>query len=158
MSGEGGAKPTPLILDVSVLIAAARGDTDVMTLIQDYDASGQPLVVPVLAVTAAAADMPEEDAADLLGGLELFENITIAPLRGTEQAVSLATVIARTELDPWDAHVAAIADASVCPILTLDAGKWRRHSTDLDQPLHIIEISDPDEPPGDQGQNGAWPE
>jgi GNAT superfamily N-acetyltransferase len=26
----------------------------------------------------------------------------------------------------------------------LDAGKWRQHSADLDQPLHIIEIADPE--------------
>ena len=78
---RGGAVPTPLILDVSVLIAIARGDTDVMTLIQDYDSEGQPLVVPVLAVTAASIDMHGEEAADLLGGLELFGNIETAPLQ-----------------------------------------------------------------------------
>jgi predicted nucleic acid-binding protein len=154
VSEDAGASPTPLILDVSVLIAVARGDTGVMTLIQDYGADGQPLVVPVLAITAASADMRSEEAADLLEGLELFENNTIAPLQGAEQAVRLAEVIARTELDPWDAHVAAVADASVCPILTLDAAKWRRHSGDLDDPLHIIEIAEPDEPPGDPGAPG----
>ncbi|MGH3184689.1 MAG: PIN domain-containing protein [Streptosporangiaceae bacterium] len=151
MSEDSGATPAPLILDVSVLIAIARGDAGVMTLIQDYDAEGQPLVVPVLAITAASADMRSEEAADLLGGLELFENITIAPLQGAEQAVTLAAVIARTELDPWDAHVAAVADAAVCPILTLDAAKWRQHSRDLDEPLHFVEITDPDEAPGDPG-------
>jgi hypothetical protein len=41
--------------------------------------------------------------------------------------------------------VAHVADASVCPILTLAAGKWRQHSADLDEPLHVIEIADPDE-------------
>lgn len=46
-------------------------------------------------------------------------------------------VMARTALEPWDAHVAAIADASVCPILTLDAAKWRQHSEDLDDRLYI---------------------
>jgi predicted nucleic acid-binding protein len=143
VSDDGGA-----ILDVSVLIAIARGDSGVMTLIQDYDAEGQPLVVPVLAVTAASIDMRSEEAADLLGGLELFGNVEIAPLRGTEQAVTLADVIARTGLDPWDAHVAAIADSSVCRILTLDAAKWR-HAGDLDSPLHIIEIADPDEASGE---------
>jgi len=25
-----------------------------------------------------------------------------------------------------------------------DGGKWREHSGDLDEPLHIIEIADPD--------------
>lgn len=45
--------------------------------------------------------------------------------------------MARTALEPWDAHVAAIADASVCPILTLDAAKWRQHSEDLDDRLYI---------------------
>jgi predicted nucleic acid-binding protein len=148
VSDDSGAIPPPLVLDVSVLIAIARGDTGVMTLIQDYDAEGQPLVVPVLAVTAASIDMRSEEAADLLGGLELFGNIEIAPLRGTEQAVTLADVIARTGLDPWDAHVAAIADSSVCRILTLDAAKWRQHAGDLDAPLHIIEIADPDEESG----------
>lgn len=156
MSEGGGAVPTPLILDVSVLIAVARGDTDIMALIQDYDASGQPLVVPVLAVAAAAADMPGEDAADLLGGLELFGNITIADLHGIDQAVNLATVIARTELDPWDAQVAAIADVSVCPILTLNAAKWRQHERDLDQRLYFIEIDDAPDPV--DGQDGDSPE
>jgi hypothetical protein len=38
-----------------------------------------------------------------------------------------------------------IADVSVCPILTLDAAKWEPHLRDLDEPLHIIEVADPDE-------------
>jgi predicted nucleic acid-binding protein len=153
VSEDGGSAPAPLILDVSVLIEIARGDTDIMTLIQDYDAAGQPMVVPALAVTAALIDMRNEEAADLLGGLELFENIEIAPLQGVEQALALAAVMARTELEPGDAHVAAIADASVCPILTLDAAKWRQHSEDLDDRLYIIEIADLDEEPGDEAGN-----
>ncbi len=32
----------------------------------------------------------------------------------------------------------AVADTAVCPILTLDAAKWREHTTDLAEPLHII--------------------
>jgi hypothetical protein len=32
----------------------------------------------------------------------------------------------------------------VCPILTLDAPKWREHERDLDEPLHFIEIADPE--------------
>jgi hypothetical protein len=42
------------------------------------------------------------------------------------------------------AHVAAVADAAICPILTLEAQKWRQHARDLDEPLHIIEIADPE--------------
>jgi hypothetical protein len=30
-------------------------------------------------------------------------------------------------------------------ILTLNAAKWRQHATDLDAPLHYVEITDPDE-------------
>jgi predicted nucleic acid-binding protein len=67
----------------------------------------------------------------------------IAPLRDAEQALALAAVIARTELDPYDAHVAAVADASVCPILTLDAAKWQEHASDLDERLHHVGIADP---------------
>ncbi len=52
MSEDDGDVPTPLILDVSVLVEIARWDRDIMTLIQDYDAAGQPMVVAALAVTA----------------------------------------------------------------------------------------------------------
>ena len=149
MSEDSGAVPPPYIIDLSVAVAVARFDASVMTLIQGYDARGQPLVIPVLALTGASLDVRTEDADDLLEGLERLGNAEVAPLRDAEQAARLAAVIARTGLDPWDAHVAAVADASVCPILTLDAGKWRQHSGDLDEPLHVIEIADPDETPGD---------
>ena len=148
MSQDSGAKPPPYIVDLSVSVTVARFDASVMTLIQGYDARGQSLVIPVLALTGASLDVRTEDADDLLEGLERLDNAEVAPLRDAEQAARLAAVIARTGLDPWDAHVAAVADASVCPILTLDAGKWRQHSGDLDEPLHIIEIADPDEPAG----------
>jgi predicted nucleic acid-binding protein len=148
VSEDSGATPPPYVLDLSVAVAVARFDASVMTLVQGYDARGQSLVIPVLALTGASLDVRTEDADDLLEGLERLDNAEAAPLRDAEQAVRLAAVIARTGLDPWDAHVAAVADASVCPILTLDAGKWRQHSGDLDDPLHIIEIADPDEPAG----------
>jgi hypothetical protein len=148
VSEDSGASALPYILDLSVAVAVARFDAGVMTLLQGYDARGQALVLPVLALTGASLDVRTEDGDDLLQGLERLGNAGIAPLRDTEQAARLAAVIARTGLDPWDAHVAAVADAAVCPILTLDAPKWREHSGDLDEPLHIIEIADPDEPAG----------
>jgi predicted nucleic acid-binding protein len=150
VSEDGGARPAPLILDASVLIEAARGGAGVMTLIQGYDADGQPLIIPVLAVTAASLEMRSEDAEAILHGLERLENAMAAPVQDAEQAIRLADVIARTGLDPWDAHVAAVADAAVCAILTLDAAKWLEHAGDLDERLHFVEIADPDDEP-----NGA---
>jgi predicted nucleic acid-binding protein len=145
VSEDGGAIPAPLILDSSVLIAVARGDAGIMTLIQGYDADGQPMVIPAMAVTAALLDRPGEDAEALLHGLERLENVMVAPLRDVDQAARLAVVISRTGLDPCDAHVAAVADASVCAILTLHGAKWLEHARDLDEPLHYIEITDPDD-------------
>ena len=140
----------PFVLDTSVVTAVARGDPDIIGLIQEYDARGQLLVIPALAIAGASLDARSEEADDLLGGLELLDNVTIAPLRGTEQAARLADIIARTGLHPWDAHAAAIADVAIYPILTLEATKWRQPSADLDEPLHIVEISDPDDRgPGD---------
>lgn len=145
MSEDGGARPAPVVLDASVLIEAARGDAGVMTLIQGYDAAGQPLLLPVLAVTAASLDTRSEDAEAILHGIERLENAETAPVLDGEQAARLAEVIARTGLDPYDAHVAAVADAEVCPILTLDAAKWQEHARDLDEPLHFVEIAEPGE-------------
>ena len=145
MSDGEGAAPHPYVLDVSILIAVARGDAGVMTLVQALDGQGRPLVIPALAVTAASLDARSDDADGLLEGLELFGGAMIAPVRDAEQALALAAVISRTGLDPYDAHVAAVADASVCPILTLNGGTWREHARDLDEPLHCVEIADPDD-------------
>jgi predicted nucleic acid-binding protein len=151
VSEDSGATPAPYVLDVSVLTAITRGDYGIMTFILGLDASGQPQVIPALAIAGASLDLRSDDTEAILHGLGRLESVMIAPLRDAEQAVRLAAVIARTALDPWDAHVAAVADAAVCPILTLDAGKWREHAADLDEPLHFIEISDPDEAPGGPG-------
>jgi predicted nucleic acid-binding protein len=151
VSEDAPAVPTPWVLDISVLVEVARGDTGTMTFVQEVDARGQPLVIPALAVTGASLDMRSGEAAELLEGLERLKNAMTAALRDAEQAVRLAAVIARTGLDPWDAHVAAVADAAVCPILTLDGARWREHAADLDEPLHFIEIADPDEAPGGPG-------
>jgi Arc/MetJ-type ribon-helix-helix transcriptional regulator len=86
-----------------------------------------------------------KDAEAILHGLERLDNAMAAPVRDAEQAVRLATVIARTQLDAYDAHVAAVADAAVCAILTLDPAKWREHARDLDEPLHFVEIAGPDD-------------
>lgn len=136
----------PLILDTSVVTAVARGDADIIGLVQAYDSRGQALVIPALATAGASLDTRSDEADDLLAGLELLDHATPAPLRGAEQATRLAAVIARTGLDPWDAHTAAVADTAVCPVLTLDPAKWREPGCRLDAPLHIIEIADPDDP------------
>ena len=102
-------------------------------------------MIPALAIAGACLDTRSDEAADLLARLELLDNVTVAPLNGPDQATRLADV-ARTGLDPWDAHAAAIADVAICPILTLNAAKWSDHVAGLDEPLHIIEIAEP----GDQ--------
>ena len=157
MSEDSGAAPAPYVLDVSVLTAITRGDYGIMTFIQGLDASGQPLVIPALAIVAASLDLRSDDTEAILHGLERLGSVMIAPLRDAEQAVRLAAVIARTGLDPWDAHVAAVADAAVCPVLTLNAARWREHAADLDEPLHVIEIADPDEAPGGPGPGALGP-
>jgi predicted nucleic acid-binding protein len=139
-----GHTPTPLILDTTVLSELARGDAGTIQLIQQYDAAGQPMVVPTLAITWTLLDTHTETALDALHGLSMLAEVTVAPLRDAEQATSLATVIATTGLDAGDAHVAAVADAAICPILTRDAVSWQQPSAALDNPLHVIEIADPD--------------
>ena len=145
MTEDSGAVPTPYILDVSVLTAIARADSEVSGLILELDARGRPLVFPVLAMAAASLDVRSADADATLHGLEQLSNAEVAPLRDADQAARLASTVARTGLDPWDAHVAAVADASICPILTLDAAKWRRLPDDPDAPRFIVEIAVPGE-------------
>lgn len=144
MSEDGGAALPPWVLDVSVLAEVARSDRGIMILLQELDSRGRPLIIPVLAVTGASLAMLGDEAGELLEGTGRLGSAIAAPVRDADQALALAAVISRTGLDPWDAHVAAVADASVCAILTLDAAKWRAHAHDLDEPLHFVEIADPD--------------
>jgi hypothetical protein len=53
----------------------------------DGDARGRPLIIPALAVTGASYDMPGDEAAELLEGLERLEGALVAPLRDAEQAI-----------------------------------------------------------------------
>ncbi|MEN3537868.1 hypothetical protein AAH991_22330 [Microbispora sp. ZYX-F-249] len=138
--------PTPYILDTSVLADVARGDADLIGLLQDFDRARQPLIVPALSAAGALLDgRGTPDAQALLAGLAAFEHAIVAPLDGIAQSVKLVDTMAVTGLDIYDAHAAAIADVSVCPILTLRGGKWQQPSRALDNPLHVIEIADPDE-------------
>jgi hypothetical protein len=68
------------------------------------------LVIPVLAMTAASADMHTEDAHRALRGLERLDNVVVAPLGDAEQAAALADAAAKTGLEQPDAHVAAVAN------------------------------------------------
>ncbi|GII94387.1 hypothetical protein [Sinosporangium siamense] len=136
--------PTPYILDTGVLAEIARGDSDLLGLVLAYDAQGQPMVVPALAMAGASLAVRSAEGDDLLAGLDLLPQVTVAPLKGADQATALAAVISRTGLEPWDAHTAAIADVSICPILTLNAAHWAEPSRALDEPLHIREIADPE--------------
>jgi hypothetical protein len=143
VSEETGGAPPPWILDVSVLTAVARADAGVTGFILNIDAGRRPVLIPALAMAAASLDARSADADQALRGLEQLENAMVAPLHGAGQAIRLAAVMARTGLDPWNAHVAAVADVAACPIVTLDAVTWRQHASALDEQLQIIEISDP---------------
>ena len=44
-----------------------------MTLVPELDARGRPLVIPALAVTGASLDIHNDEADELLGGLEQLE-------------------------------------------------------------------------------------
>jgi hypothetical protein len=137
--------PTPLILDTTILHELARGEIGAIGLIQHFDAHGQPMVVSALAITSTLVDARTEESADAMYGLASMECVTVAPLKDAEQAATLAEVVIATGLEPYEAHTAAIADVSVCPILTLDAPRWQAPSSMLNEPLHVIEINDPGE-------------
>ncbi|MFC5815617.1 hypothetical protein [Nonomuraea harbinensis] len=133
----------PLILDTGILIELARGDSNLMEMVARFDAEGQPMVLSVLAVSGASVDSGSKDAADLLLGIATMQQITVAGLREPDHGIALASAITRTGLDWGDAHVAAIADASVCPVLTLDKNHWERAVHAFEQSLHVIEIAGP---------------
>jgi predicted nucleic acid-binding protein len=145
VSEEAGTAPEQWVVDVGVLVELARANVDVTRLLLNLDAQGQSLVIPVLGMAAASADARTEDADVTLRGLEQLDNVQVAPMRDAEQAARLAAIAARAELEYGDAHVAAVAIASGCPILTLDAAKWQQIAVELDEPLETIEIAEPPE-------------
>ncbi|GAA4196632.1 hypothetical protein GCM10022252_44270 [Streptosporangium oxazolinicum] len=124
----------------------ACGDVNLIGFLQDFDRAGQSLVISSLTAVGALLDsqgLPDTQA--LFIGLPAFERTTVAPLDRIHQAAKLADIISATGLNAWDAHVAAIADVAVCPILTLDASRWTQLSRALDNPPYIIEIADPEQ-------------
>lgn len=139
-----GAVSPPYVLDVGVLTAIARGDAEVTGFVLGHDARHGVNILPALAVAAASLDARPFDADKALRGLGQLANAVFAPVQGTGQALMLAAVAARTGLDAWHAHVAAVATASGCATVTLDAATWREHAGELDPPIRIIEIADPD--------------
>jgi hypothetical protein len=134
----------PYVLDDLTLTEVARGDADLIRLLLSYDSEGQVLVVPVLAAAAAYRDNPSADAADSLRGLPELDHAMSAPVGDVAQALRLMEFAEKTGLDLCAAQVAAVADASVCPILTVNGERWRRASAALPDPLYVIEIADPD--------------
>ncbi|MEQ4718858.1 hypothetical protein [Nonomuraea sp. B19D2] len=134
----------PLILDTGFLAELARGDSDLMEMVARFDAEGQSMVMSVLAITGASLDCGTKEATDLLLGIATLPQITVAGAREPEHGTTLASVINRTGLDWGDAHVAAIADASVCPVLTLNKLHWDKATHAFDEPLHIVEIANPE--------------
>ncbi|WP_188191003.1 hypothetical protein [Nonomuraea sp. SYSU D8015] len=115
-----------------------------MEMVARFDAEGQPMVMSVLAIAGASLDCDgAKDATDLLLGIATMEQITVAGAREPEHGTVLASVLDRRELGWGDAHVAAIADASVCPVLTLSRSHWEKAAQAFDEPLHIIQIANP---------------
>ncbi|WP_219464983.1 hypothetical protein [Nonomuraea rhizosphaerae] len=110
---------------------------------QDYDRIGQPFVIPAPAAAGALLDAKDSEASSLLSGLGAFNHAQVAGVDSVEQAEFLVEMITRTGLDPWRAHVAALADLATCPILTLDPAQWTEPSRALERPLHVIGIIDP---------------
>jgi hypothetical protein len=134
----------PLILDTGVLTELARGDSELLEMVAQFDAEGQPMVMSVLAIAGASLDCGgAKDTTDLLLGIATMRQITVAGAREPEHGTALASVLQRTDLEWGDAHVAAIADASVCPVLTLSGSHWDKAAHAFDEPLHIIEIANP---------------
>lgn len=134
----------PYVLDDLTLAQVARGDPDLTGLLLSFDAAGQALVVPVLAAAAALRDCPAAEAADALRGIPELDHAMTAGIGDVGQAIRLIEIAMRTGLDVCAAQVAAVADASVCPVLTIDGDRWRRASASLEDPLYIVEIRDPD--------------
>lgn len=132
----------PFVLDDLTLTEVAHGDADLIRLLLSYDAAGQALVVPVLAAGAAYRDNPTPDAGDSLRGLPELDHAFSAPVGDVVQALRLIEIAEKTGLDVCAAQVAAVADASICPILTIDGDRWRRVSASLPDPLYVIEIAD----------------
>ncbi|MFB9253904.1 hypothetical protein ACFFWE_37235 [Sphaerisporangium melleum] len=135
--------PIPLAFDTTFLSEVVRGYPDLINIVRRFDAEKQPMVIPALAIVGASLDSRSSEAADALYGMALLESVEIAPLAGPKQGIALAEVIARTDLEPWDAHVAAVAIAAICPILTLKAARWEEPARSLGEPLYICEIADP---------------
>ncbi|RBQ17085.1 hypothetical protein DP939_26725 [Spongiactinospora rosea] len=133
------------VLDSTILAECARGDTELIGMIQQFDADGVTLVVPALAVSAAVmgiAERPERSA--VVRGICRLASAEFAGLVTFDDAVELARARAYEALlrEPWDAHVAEAALNRRVPILTLDGERWKNAVRDISGELAVVVVAD----------------
>ncbi|RJL23224.1 hypothetical protein [Bailinhaonella thermotolerans] len=150
MPADPAAAEPGYVLDAALLCEIARGDADIIALVQALDAAQVPMTVPLLAVTAAAVDVdghPEMMAVvrgvcrldtAWLGGILAFDDA--AELAAAKSAVGDA-------LDTWwDVQALELALIQRRPILTTSATLWRDAVRTVGgRTLIVVEVAELDE-------------
>lgn len=135
------------VLDVTVLADCARGDAELIGMIQQFDVDHVTLIVPALAVTGATIDVggaPEQVA--LIRGICRLDSARFAGLTEFDDAAELARLRFVTTLEHlWDVHTAEVALNRGVPVLTLDHGRWREAVRETGGDLSVVEVSDLDD-------------
>jgi hypothetical protein len=133
------------VLDVTVLADCARGDAELIGMIQQFDADHVTLVVPALAATAAVIDVGgAHEQVAVIRGICRLSSAQLAGIVVCDDAEELARMrLANQSLKHlWDVQTAEAALSRRIPILTLDNGRWKDVLSE--QHLDVVEVSDLD--------------
>ncbi|MFC0862322.1 hypothetical protein ACFHYQ_08435 [Sphaerimonospora cavernae] len=135
------------VLDAAFLKEAARGDIDIINMIQQFDAERVALVIPALAATAAAIDVggtPERVA--VLRGICRLDSARFAGLVDFDDTTELARMRLAVEALPdlWDVQAAEQAIMRSCPVLTVNYGLWKSAVHEASGELTVVEVAELD--------------
>ncbi|MBG0833244.1 hypothetical protein HS041_36695 [Planomonospora sp. ID67723] len=136
------------VLDAMVLTEVARGDSDIIILLQQLDADKITLIVPALAVTGAAIDIGanDEQMATVRGVCRL-NSAKFAGLAAFDDSSDLARLRLEVEAfgELWDVQAAVQAVLHGCPILTTDYGRWKDAVRETRGEFAVVEVAELDD-------------
>ncbi|MET8430473.1 hypothetical protein [Nocardia sp. NPDC004860] len=131
------------VFDQTVLTGYAQGSLSIASLIVHLDERSVRIAVPMLAHSASAAQLNEQQRDELDSVITNVDMVEVSPLSYLTDSNELADILAATgSIDYPAAHTIAVANHLGLEIVTLDRARWEDVENALPWSLELVELRD----------------